>query len=288
MPGYHHEMIEENIPLPARFFISEVQNGIVPAHWHEYLEILYMIKGELTAVIQAETFQLLPGNLMIINSLDIHMTEIKGEAKYILIQIAADKLRSFLPDFDNIHFTTLIYPDERCENNQRLFSLLASMLAEYEEQRGGYQLLISAHLYEILYYLYHDYSTKTISLSLPAPHRDFARVTRIIDWIEENYRMPLTLSQAADFLGISKEYFCRIFKTHTGQSFLEYLNTVRIVHLYEELCKADESIPVLMEQNGLNNYKVFIRIFKKLYGKTPSQIRKDMLLKLQDPAATAS
>ncbi len=280
MFNYHHEKIEENIPLPARFSVSESGKSIVPAHWHEYLEILYVIKGEMIVVNKAETFQILPGNLIIINSLDIHMTEIRSEAKYALIQIASDKLRRFLPDFDYIHFQTLVCSDDSLPNNKKLFSLLDAMIAECEKQMNGYELLISAHLYEILYYFYRDYSTKTVLLSLPASHRDFARITRVIEWIEENYRAPLTLSQVADFLGISKEYFCRIFKTHTGQSFLEYLNTVRIMHLYEDLCKGDETIPVLMEENGLNNYKVFIRVFKELYGKTPNQIRKDRLLKL--------
>lgn len=45
------------------------------------------------------------------------------------------------------------------------------------------------------------------------------------------------------------------------------------MNLYEELKTSDLSLTLLMEQNGLTNYKTFIRTFKELYGTTPRSIR---------------
>ena len=78
-------------------------------------------------------------------------------------------------------------------------------------------------------------------------------------------------------LALSKEYFCRLFKKYTGQTFLEYLNDVRTMHLYEDLQNSDETITVLMEKNGLSNYKIFMRTFKKLYGSTPQKMRSNRI-----------
>ncbi|HIR28780.1 MAG TPA: helix-turn-helix transcriptional regulator [Candidatus Choladousia intestinigallinarum] len=99
-------------------------------------------------------------------------------------------------------------------------------------------------------------------------------MTQIIDWLQENYRQPLTLSQAALHLGLSKEYFCRIFRQYTGETFLEYLYLLRTISFYQELPASDLSIPLLMEKNGITNYKVFLRVFKKLYGTTPQKARR--------------
>ena len=76
-------------------------------------------------------------------------------------------------------------------------------------------------------------------------------------WIRTNYREPLTLDQASGSLAVSREYFCRLFKKYTGQTFLEYLNDVRTMQLAKELIQSDDTITVLMEKHGLTNYKVF-------------------------------
>ena len=106
-----------------------------------------------------------------------------------------------------------------------------------------------------------------------ANRRYLERVTQVMDWVRNHFQEQLTLDDAAASLAVSREYFCRLFKRYTGQTFLEYLNSVRTMHLYEDLKNTDDSITVLMEKNGISNYKVFMRTFKKLYGDTPQKIR---------------
>ena len=78
---------------------------------------------------------------------------------------------------------------------------------------------------------------------------------------------------AADYLCVSKEHFCRIFRKYTGQTFLKYLNCFRAARLYEDLYSSDASLASIMEKNGITNYKVFSRTFREMYGKTPRQAR---------------
>jgi AraC-like DNA-binding protein len=49
---------------------------------------------------------------------------------------------------------------------------------------------------------------------------------------------------------------------------------VRLSHMYLDLTVTDKPIAVLMEENGLNNQKLCNSAFKKLYGCTPSSVRK--------------
>ena len=94
-----------------------------------------------------------------------------------------------------------------------------------------------------------------------------------VAWVQGHFREQLSLEDAAEHLNISKEYFCRIFKKYTGQTFLDYLCMIRTTRFYEQLQSSDLSIPVLMEQNGLTNYKTFLRTFRGLYGTTPQKVR---------------
>ena len=90
MSAYTYEMVRENSRLPVHFdYVQEPAHTIL-AHWHEYLEILLIVSGGMTAVIQAETFELSAGDILIINSKDIHMTRTHGDTtSYILLQISA-------------------------------------------------------------------------------------------------------------------------------------------------------------------------------------------------------
>lgn len=63
------------------------------------------------------------------------------------------------------------------------------------------------------------------------------------------------------------------FKKNMGMSFLEYINEVRLTHIYQDLIHTDTPISILTEENGFSNQKLFNRLFKELYGCTPSSVR---------------
>ena len=68
MSAYTYEMVRENSRLPVHFAYIQGSAHTILAHWHEYLEILLIVSGGMTAVIQAETYQLSAGDILIINS----------------------------------------------------------------------------------------------------------------------------------------------------------------------------------------------------------------------------
>lgn len=269
-----HEEVSENVNLPAKLDLVHCPSTTIPAHWHEYLEILYLIDGRLTAVIQAESYEQEPGSLLVINSNELHMTQTAGFSTYVLLQISAEQMRRFFPNFEALHFQTMIQKNGQDPDKKELFFHLETMVSEYEKQVDGYQLLVTAHLYEFLYYLYRCCSSWNDSKASDGASRDRKRIAEIMDYIRRNFRKPLTLDDAAASQGLSREYFCRLFKKYTGQTFLAYLNSVRTMNFYEDLLKSDESITQLMAQNGLTNYKVFMRVFKEMYGTTPQKVRK--------------
>lgn len=268
----YYETIRETGHLQVRFEPVLSPAGVFPAHWHEYVEILYIKNGVLSAIVQTVEYELHTGDLMIINSGDLHMTR-TPDCHYLILQISARQLRSYLPDFDQLRFDTLI-PYTKSRQNTQLFSALHAMETIFQEQPHHYELLFTARLYEFLYILCRDHCTTTASAVAADIDRDRLRITRAMQWVREHYQENLTLDTAASLLAVSREYFCRLFKKYTGQTFLEYLNDVRTIHLAKDLSACDDTITSLMEKHGLTNYKVFLRTFRKLYGTSPQKFRK--------------
>lgn len=268
MSAYSYEMIRENERLPARFGVVRTPYMTFPAHWHKYIEILYLISGKMTAVIQAETYELSPGDIVIINAEDIHMTRTTAEVtEYVLLQISAPQIAAFFPDLGQIRFDTRI---SGCQYEE---GVIKELIEIYERKEEGYPLLFSARLYELIYCLYCRHARGIPHTDMTNAQRNFVKIAKILDWVQNHYKESLGIDEAAGYLGFSREYFCRIFKRHTGQTFLEYVNGVRAMKFYEELIRSDQSITVLMERHGITNYKVFLHTFRKLYGDTPQKIR---------------
>lgn len=273
MESCFYETIHETDLLHVRFELQDAPAFVFPAHWHEYVEILYLIRGQFSAIVQATEYRLNEGDLIIINSGDLHMTR-SNTCTYLLLQISASQMRQYLPDFDTMRFDTIIPCSEQ---PAPLRALLSEMNEIRQNPSDSYQLLFTSRLYEFLYHLCRSYSHQIPSASLTGSQRDLQRVTHVMNWVKVHYPEPLSLETAADSLALSKEYFCRLFKKYTGQTFLEYLNDVRTMHLYEDLQNSDETITVLMEKNGLSNYKIFMRTFKKLYGSTAQKMRSNRI-----------
>ena len=281
-----HELIHEVDQLPV--FISTPERGsctqgccrrtdglTVSAHWHEHLEFLWLTEGHMTAVVQADTYELEPGDLLIINSGELHMTKIDryyGHSPYVLIQMPVQKLETYFPGKEGLRFSTLIHGAD-IQTEPMLLNALEQMRSLYQEHSDGYQLLFQARFCEFLYSLSSNHSAAPVFQTENAVSRDMKRVMDIMTWVGQHYPEAIRLEDAADRLSISKEYFCRIFKKYTGQTFLDYLCMTRTTHLYEQLQTTDLSIPELMERNGLTNYKTFLRTFHCLYGATPQKIR---------------
>ena len=281
-----HELVEETdhlpvyISTPGRAGCSQGckhrSDGMtVSAHWHEYVEFIWLRQGHLTAVVQADTYELESGDVLIVNSGELHMTRIdqpSSTCPYVLIQLSAQCLAEYFPGKEGIRFLPFL-SRQTIAADPVLRNALTEMQRLFEENQDGYQLLFRARFFEFLHALYKSHSTMAFKREENANTRDLNRVMDTVAWVQASYRLPLKLEDAAGRLGISKEYFCRIFKKYTGQTFLDYLCMIRTTCFYEQLRSSEDSIPELMERNGLTNYKTFLRTFRCLYGASPQKLR---------------
>ena len=93
-------------------------------------------------------------------------------------------------------------------------------------------------------------------------------------WLDENYTHKFSLSVLANELGKSKSYVSRRFHIETGESILDYLNTIRLRKACEALLHSEASVREIANMVGFSDVTYFISAFGKGIGETPLQYRK--------------
>lgn len=88
-------------------------------------------------------------------------------------------------------------------------------------------------------------------------------------FIHKNYANNISLSDAAEYLGLNPSYLSRVFKEDCGLGFVEYLNRVRIEHAKWLIEKGGIKLKDVVSEVGFNNYTYFFKVFRRINKMTP-------------------
>ncbi|MBQ8514372.1 MAG: helix-turn-helix transcriptional regulator [Ruminococcus sp.] len=272
MERYIHEVVPDTICLPVHYNYFSENTMFVPSHWHEHLEVIFLLEGELSISAGGKTALLRSGEIYLINCREIHETHSSGCASGYLLQIPLEFLKRYLPDIEDIHFRELYMQGDA--SFPELSKLFQEMSERFERKERGYQFLFSSLLLRFLYVLYLDAEKTENTAKNKRDQRNFKRIDQVMCYVRAHYDQPVSLSDAAGMVALQPEYFCRLFRSYTGQTFLEYVSAVRLSAFYELLLQTDEDITVLTERCGFSGYKTFRKRFYQVYGCTPSECRR--------------
>lgn len=94
-----------------------------------------------------------------------------------------------------------------------------------------------------------------------------------LQYIHENYMNPLCLTELADMLNVSSNYYAILFRKVTGFNFIDFLLGVRMYHARRLL--RDTKLPVsqISESCGFMSAAYFSKMFRKYCKMTPHQYR---------------
>lgn len=98
-------------------------------------------------------------------------------------------------------------------------------------------------------------------------------VSKMIDYIQENYDRKISIHDLVEQLGVSGTYLNQKFKSETTYTFNDFLNRYRIHKAMDLLKAGDGKVYTIARSIGFSDYKYFISIFKKYAHCTPSQFQ---------------
>ena len=282
--GYEERFIlDENKHSSFKVFVHKESSHL---HWHKYIEILYILKGRVLVHVNAQSMVAEPGTLFFINTMEQHYTDFVNDEEHqiLCIQFDANILYTLGEiGYETEYITALLnrkikYPvciDVKNKNN--ILVILEELLREGEERRIGYEMNIKADFFKLIVWYLRE--TEDFDGNSEFSHIDNEeRMKLIFDYVNQNYMLPITTAEAAQYVFLSYTYFCKMFKTNTGCTFMEYLNNVRLVEA-KKLLNMDISISNVALKTGFKDQNYFSRLFKRKFNVTPSKYKKNSRLR---------
>ena len=227
-------------------------------HWHKDIELLRVTKGHLEAQIGDVTYSLREGDSIYIPGGISHgATPTHCEYECIVftpaIMYASQKIRTIIKS--KITSVVTFFRNNDVDEIFENFSL----------KPQNFELKVLGLLYKVVF---SALDNQPVSRTNVEHHTD--KIKPAISYMEEHFASEISLSQLAHECSMSPNYFCKSFKSATGQTPVEYLTTYRIEVACEMLLTGSKVTDTAYDC-GFNDLSYFIHVFKKNIGMSPKQ-----------------
>jgi YesN/AraC family two-component response regulator len=136
-----------------------------------------------------------------------------------------------------------------------------------------YHSSIKHSIVQILQRSVRAYRNKHVAAPIPARDMSRHRYQLAAQYMRDNYSAPLTLDEVAERLQVSGRQLQRIFRQYGECSFSEYLESVRLSHVCEQLKSSSLTVEQIAANHGFTNGNYLFSVFKKRIGMTPGEYR---------------
>lgn len=240
-----------------------------PLHLHEYLEMLYVLKGECIMTIGADMRSLSAGDLGIAfpNAIHGYGNGIDDQAtgQGIMVICHPGLLGDYVNQLTRYHPADPFIPAQKLHGD--VGRSMGAILAQQESESANHGLyraytqLILAHVMPAL------------ELQRNAADDGGDLTIRLISYISQNYAQPLSLAILSEQLGVSRAHLSRIFSSKLHSGFNDYVNSMRVDAAQNQLLSSGKSILQIALDCGFESQRTFNRVFQKMCGVTPRQFR---------------
>ena len=183
----------------------------------------------------------------------------------------------YVPTFDQLRFSLAHDPEdqEKAEAFAQIRNHMQQILKLTEDEAdSAAKLERQARLFALAYLLVKHFS-QPLAVEESRLHRsDMTRLEPLLEHIQLHHAEELPLDEAVSFMGLNKEYFCRLFKKNMGVSYLQYVYQIRTTAVCRELETTEDPIGEIAERNGFRDPKKLNQYIREIYGCTPSEKRK--------------
>jgi AraC-like DNA-binding protein len=251
-----------------------------PWHFHEELELTFIIKSEGTKFIGDHNSEFKPGEIILLGSLLPHYWRNNSAyyqsvenncAEAIIIRFNRDfagqeflKIPPMKPVLDLIQSATRgIFITG--ETNLSLQKKMMDFLTMNESQKivGLTDILLTIAAKKQYSFL------SSIGYAHQYKSNDIEKIDAVYDYVLDNYMNELSVKDIAAKCNMNTAAFCRYFKKKTGKTFIDFMNDIRLGNAARLLLKGDLNISEIAFASGFNNPSYFNRMFKRMTGLTP-------------------
>lgn len=185
----------------------------VGPHFHQSIEITYILSGALDFHIGAQCFRAEKGQITFVPSGYVHFCG-NGTAETVVLIIP----KKYYEKYDEVLHGYGYFFLGNAQVNARIGALMCELA---DGREGMNELLLYAYTDMVLGLIVQNYEPARLA----SAHDDL--MLKIIEYIDKNYRDAITLDSISAHFGYSKYYFSRLFNRIFGCTLNGYINSVR-------------------------------------------------------------
>jgi len=251
-------------------------------HWHEHIEFLFFVEGKAMVECNSERLYVGAGDLVVVNSTDLHHGICLSDNLFYFALIAdTSLLHSHSVDAVEMKYITPITQNRisfqnKISNDPEVNSCFTSLIEEFENREFGYELAVKSYLYRLLTILLRKYMARLLKPNeYQMRIKNLERFDPIYQYIEENYQSKIMVDELAKQVNMSRFHFSRLFKELTNKTISDYVNFVRVNKSEYLLRNTSMSISEIALATGFNDIYYYSRLFKSYKKIAPSKIRRN-------------
>ncbi|TRZ45089.1 AraC family transcriptional regulator [Robertkochia solimangrovi] len=253
-------------------------------HQHDDIQISYIVSGEGSLVVGDTITDFMPNDILVIGENIPHVFKSHPESSSISVMQKLFFTRdSFGKDFFNISdMARLQSLLNESRHGIKIISDRDKLIPFFNELKNQNRIQRIASLLNILNIMISAEKQQLSKFTYRKKYSDDDgnRMNVVIDYTLKNFQEPFSLDKVAEKANMSKNAFCRYFKSKTNKTYFQFLIEVRIEYACRLLFKTNDlPISEISGLCGFPNIANFNRKFKDLKGTTPSNYRKFMIAK---------
>lgn len=292
------ETVEYRAPARVKARVEKI--NYYPFHLHENCtEIICILRGLVGINDASVRYTLGPDDIHIFNPNDPHRIEAEDPDSLILtVQLELSHYQNEHMTPDQAYFLCDTFSSrDLYDNDMRLLRFyLANIYKIYTENGSDLALeKVTRRMLELLMEHFRQY-TYLAEKSNPATivrlqnssqlYRDYERMYRIADYVEDNFRQPLRLTDIAEMEYLSSAHLSRYLKSTLGLSFSSFLSLIRCNEAARQLSSSKKTVDQIASEVGFSNRRHLAVQFRKWYDQTPTDYRNAILSDLYNSADT--
>lgn len=259
----------------------------MPLHMHAFIEMNYMYSGVCRQVINGQEITLTEGQVCLLDKDVPHSLPALG-VNDILVNIIMKKetfSTGLLSRLGHAGIVSGFLANAVSENQRHDRYILF-----HSQDNDNLQYIIKNMLCE--FFDPQDYSSEMLGHYIPVMFTELMRIyrldknfelirtsgqTNIIDILHyiEQYFDKCTLATLAKTFNFNPNYLGNMLKQRTGKTFIELVQTQRMIQAARLLSTSDKSIQEISHEIGYESASFFYRKFKEYYGESPSRYRQN-------------
>lgn len=271
------------------FWIQKTGVDKYVLHTHDFFEFFYVTKGSNLHYLDGKEEVVKTGDIILMSPGKAH--EFRGNRDTDFETINCNFLPNLLENHNYLvrnmkGFMELLYLEPFNKGYKLLHLagsadfkvriLLEELLEEHSAKTRDSASIIKVLLADLLVTLVRYFEKQ--NKAGPSPAKVLTKkahaIIKSIEYIDNNFKEEIKLKDISlKKTGITKEYFCSVFKKITGRTFTEYLNNLRIDYASKMLSCTEKPVSGICFESGFNDLSYFNRTFKALKGLTPKEYR---------------